>query len=297
MINRSIAFTLLALTLFTAHTAACQKDAKKSDFHVPAGFDIPAAMQSLFGNYDAKTGTSRYDIPQSTIYNLKGSGFEIGDDIAVSPLWASSAMEDGKQKVVLVTYAVPIKEDGSPTDFECHLCSPLIGAAVFAKNGGQWSVESSRTVVTRGGGYGDPASDIRIIPIGPRRIGIEITAGDLGQGITTSIKAILVPWKGKINEALRTVTEDDNKEAACGSDSDSLPCYFYRKSLIFVTGINKDYFDVVMKLSGTELTDHEPYKAKPVHGFARLSFVDGAYKTIERSGNRTHLEKVIETIQ
>src|ERR1700721_3284056 len=100
MINRSITFAFLAIALVTAHRAVCQKDTKKSDFHVPAGFDIPAAMRSLFGNYEPKTDSSRYNIPQSTIYSLKGSSFEIGDDILVRPLGASTAIDDGNGKVV-----------------------------------------------------------------------------------------------------------------------------------------------------------------------------------------------------
>lgn len=296
MIERSIAFIVLA-ALLTAFSAKSQEHTQKSSLHAPPGFDIPAAMQSLFGNYDPKTDSSRYVIPQSTVYSIKGSGFEIGDDILVSPLWASAAIEDGKQKVVLVTYAVPAKEGNSPNNFECHLCAPLVGAAIFAKVDEKWGIESSRTVITQGGGYGAPPSDIRIIHIGPQRIGIEFTDGDLGQGITTSIKFILVPWKGQINEALRTVTENDNKEADCGSDTDSLPCYSNRKSIVFVRGTNPDYFDIAMKLSGTELMDHEPYKAKPIHGYARLSFVDGGYKTVKRIGNRTHLEEEIESVQ
>ena len=91
MIKRSIANTLLAAAFFTAQAVASQKDAQKSSLDAPPGVDIPTAMQSLFGNYDPKTDSSRYSIPQSTVYNLKGSSFKIGDDILVYPLCVTGA--------------------------------------------------------------------------------------------------------------------------------------------------------------------------------------------------------------
>ena len=293
MTKRPIALVLAILWLAASRPAASQESPSKSLLKVPHGFDIPAAMQSLFGNYDPKAEIAHYDIPQSTVYSLKGSSFEIGDDILVHPLWASAANEDGKDKVVFVFYSLPARDDGSPANFECHACTPLIGAAIFVKDGAQWRIESSRTVVTRSGGFGYPPTEIRIITIGPKRIGIEITDGDTGGGETTDTKSILVPWNGKINEALFTVISDDNK-GDCGKDADNGPCYANRKSLSFVPGANPEYFDVLLRLSGTDMTDQEPYRRKIVHGYERFSFANGSYKTIKKTGEKISAERFME---
>jgi hypothetical protein len=296
MRNRYIVLLISALTIASLSLHA-QAAKSKSTPHLPASFDLGSAMSTLFDNFDPKTESSQSSIPQNTVFDLKGSGFKIGDEIVVQPLWASTVVENGKHKVVFLTYSVPKSRYGhGATDlnnFECHACAPLIGAAIFVRIGDRWQVESSRAVVSRGGGWGDPPSDFRIIAIGPHRIGIEISDGDTGGGETTTVKTIVVPWKGKVNEALRYETTNDNK-GDCGIEKDELPCYSNRKRLSFIPKANHDYFDILLTLSGTDMTEVEPYRAKVVRGLERLTFEDGYYRTKERVDDRTSVEQFIE---
>src|SRR5271170_4737521 len=121
----------------------------KPAFSVPTDFQINSAMWSLFGNFDRKTKSSQFEIPQDTELDLKGSAFTIGDAIVVMPLWASIAVENRKHKVVLLTYAVPKSSYGhaeaDPNNFECHACAPLIGVAIFVYKDHRWQIESLRT--------------------------------------------------------------------------------------------------------------------------------------------------------
>jgi len=255
-------------------------------------------MTLLFDNYNPKTKSSQYDIPQTTLLDLKGSGFEIGDDIVVQPLWTYAITEGGKRKIAFLTFAVPKSSVGlaetDPRSFECHACAPLIGAAIFVREGDRWQVESSRTVVSRGGGFGSPPADFQIIVIGPHKIGIEVSDGDTGGGETTISKVIMVPWKGKVNEALRYVAADNNK-GDCGTEKDELPCYANHKRLSFVPRANHDYFDVLLTLSGTDMTEVAPYRARAVHGLERFTLEDGSYRTKERVGDNTSVERYIES--
>jgi hypothetical protein len=253
----------------------------------PAGFSIRAAMVTLFGNFNSKSGASEYDIPQTTTYDLNGSGLKIGDEIVVRPLRVLEAWEDGTHKMILLTYSRP-KDGGS---FDCHACAPLIGVAVFVRNGPQWKVESSRAVVTRGGSFGIPTKVFRVVQLGPRRIGIEMTDSYMGGGETEDSMAILVAWGGKVNEALGSFTHDDNK-GDCGG-SDMLPCYVIRKKVSYVPGENKDYFDIAFELSGTELTDTTPCRTKMVRGTERFVFIDGFYKIKTRTGDTASLDQWI----
>lgn len=264
----------------------------------PTGFDVSAAMSELFGNFDSSKQLAIYDVPQSTTLDLRGSSFERGDEIEVRPFWVSSTQEGNTRKVVLLTYAVPLTKDHSPAfqedePFSCHACAPLVGAAVFVESASGWKVESSRAVVTRSGGWGRPPESIRIVDVGPRRIGIEITDTDTGQGETTSSKTLLVPWEGKINEALVRVVADDDK-GMCGRDAEAIPCYRNRKKLEFVSGKNPDYYDVVVTLSGTDTTDSDPIVTKRIHGTERLSFASGRYKTESKEGDTTSVERAIQ---
>jgi hypothetical protein len=143
------------------------------------------------------------------------------------------------------------------------------------------------------GGLGDPPADFRIIRIGPQQIGIEIREGSDKGGENTDWRELLVPWNGKVNKALGIVTADNNR-GNCGEE-DELACYSNRKTISLVHGANIDYFDIALTLSGTDLMDKEPYKPLAVHGYERLSFQDGFYKTVKRSGDRTTLEAEVET--
>lgn len=249
------------------------------------GFDLPTAMRALFGNYDPATGSSTYDVPQSNQIDL--ASFHRGDKIAVRPFWIGITSENGTRKVVLLFYSVPLEEfQSAPAGqrrFDCHACVPLVGAAVFLHTGGQWAVESSRTAVSRAGGWGQPPGRVRIINIGPRHIGIEMIDSDSSQGQTTETVRLLIPWREKINEALsRTIADDD--KGICG-DHDSLPCYANRVRLKFVPGANPDYYDLTLTRSGTDMTEGAKPRIKLVHGLEKLYFKDGSYVMTEKHGD------------
>jgi hypothetical protein len=253
-------------------------------------------MSLLFGNYDSTRQLATYDVPQTTDVDLRGSSFERGDDIEVRPFGILSVQESGVPKIILLTYAVPLADDFEPVvpgdeSFSCHACAPLIGAAVFVKSETGWKVESSRAAVMRGGGWGQPPGPIRAVHIGPQRVGIEITDTHTGQGETTSFKSVLVPWNGKVNEALARVVSADDK-GDCGKNSRL--CYTNHKKLEFVPGKNPDYYDVVLTLSGTDMTDSEPAVTKRVHASERLEFANGKYLTVSKQGDVTSVERVIE---
>jgi hypothetical protein len=286
------------LIIFASILPLCaQLKRAKSDLAVPTDFKIDSAMFALFGNYDPKADSSRFVIPQGFTFDFKGSQFEIGDEIVQVPFWASTVVEDGIRKVVFLTYAVPKESfgraDNDLKSFTCEACAPLIGAAVFARRGEKWEIEASSPVATRAGGLGDSPADIRIVRIGPQRIGIEVREASSKGGENTDWREILVPWKGGVNVALGIVTADNNR-GNCGVE-DELSCYSNRKKMYFIQGTNFDYFDITLALSGTDLMDKEPYKPYSVHGFERLSFQSGFYRTVKRSGDRTTLETEIET--
>lgn len=259
------------------------------NIQVPTGFDLPAAMSLLFGNYNAMTSTSSYTIPQTTALDLKGSFFKIGDKTIVRPSWVSSVEEGGKRKIVVLTYAVPDQEpitpsNETPDSFDCPPCSPLMGVAIFVHDRDAWKIESSNTMVSPLGGFGQPLKYVKIVKIGLHRIGIEFFDGSIGQGETTLSKWLLVPWKNGVNIALTRVISDDNR-GGCGKYAGGLPCYANKRSLVFIPGSNPEYYDIVLTLTGTDLSDGKPLRLKKVNGFEKLSFIDGIYKTVQKTGD------------
>ncbi len=282
-LHRGLLFSILAIVL-CAHSLSAYAATTTA---APSGFSVGAAMTVLFGNFSPKTKASEYDIPQTAAPDLKSPWFSAGDELVVRPLRVLEAKEDGKRKIILLTFAVP-KARGA---FDCHACAPFIGAAVFVHDGQHWKVESSRTVITQGGGFGYPPKDFRVLQVGPRRIGIEMTDRYEGQGEATKAITILVPWNGKVNEALRFITHDDDR-GACGLPG-GLPCYSNQKGFLVAATKNKDYFDIALNLSGTDMTNGLPYKQRIVHGTELFEWTEGFYKLKTRTGDTTSAERFI----
>ena len=250
-------------------------------------------MRAVYSNFDPKTNSSTFEVPQNAI--LDGSFFHLGDEVVAQPLRTLAMIEDGKHKTILLTSAVPKASFGVPdrlNTFDCHGCAPIIGAAVFVLDPAGWRMESSNIVAADGGGFGHPPAEFRIVAIGQHRIGIEMTDGYEGQGEETTSKLILVPWNGKVNPALRYVT-NNNDRGACNLGADSLPCYSNGRRLQFVTGTDPNYYDILLTLSGSDLTEAPPFRSKAVRGSQRLTFVDGNYKVERRVGATTSLERLI----
>jgi hypothetical protein len=257
---------------------------------VPADFDVSSAMTALFDNFNQTLGYSTYDVPQSTTVDLHGSSFERGDDVAVYPYWAASGVDNGKEKVFLLTYAVPIGENGrvgfeGDLPFECHACWVLVGAAVFVKTENEWHVESSRTAVTGGGGWGEPPAKAELVHVGPRRLGIEIIDENGGGGETTAEAKLVIPWGGKVNEALATPILEE-AEGACGPNPNKeVQCAAYKRKLEFIPGKNPDYYDVLLSLRGFGEESERSRRPRRLRGSERLEFVGGVYEKLYRVGD------------
>jgi hypothetical protein len=280
--------TVLAGLLLGAVYGSSSVAQTKHAIRPAARFDTGDAMASLFGNFDSKTGASQANISQATADRLKDQNFESGAEIFVRPLRVIEAKEDGRQKFILLTYSVP----KVTWNFDCHACRPYIGEAVFVRDGQRWNVESSGDMITEAGGFGHPPHGFRVVQLGPRRIGLEMINGDGGQGETTILNALFVPWNGKVNEALHFFAHDDDLGGCV-----EIPCYSNHRTISFVSGANGDYFDIFLALSGTDMTDQIPYRRKPVHGVERFAFSHGFYKSQSRTGDTTSLERSVQEEQ
>jgi hypothetical protein len=265
------------------------------DGHAP--FDESEGMRTLFGNYEPRSGTARSTVPNDRTFDLNGSGFEAGDELVVRPFWRSAYKAGGVQKMVLLTYAVPFDPDWKPIvaghqPFDCHACAPLIGVAIFAWSNMKWSLEASRSLVTRAGSLGLPPSAVRLVKIGRDRTGVELTDVYEGQGTTTTSKQIVALPGSRVSKVLNLlVAEDDHGGCDSRQPSDEPSCYSYRKSITFRQGANADYYDIYAVLRGTDYGDD--LSVHKVSGVEIFRFSDGGYKCISRRGSVTSTEQAI----
>jgi hypothetical protein len=231
---------------------------------VPAGFDIALAMNALYGNYDAASGTSSSTAPTT---GLDYTNFQPGQKETVKPYFA--AANPPTSEVFLATYAVP-----ATGDFDCHACAPLIGAAVFVKSGDSWKVEASEKTDLIFGQYAVPGT-AQLVQFGPNHAGIQLSNTDGGQGIMDTQVILLVAWNGGFSQAWSGLVSSDDS-MYCGPQTVS-PCFGYKVELKFEKGSNSEYDDLIATTSGTDLTDDTPPALKNMAGMQHLHFVDGKY--------------------
>ena len=230
---------------------------------VPADFSLPDAMKELYGNYDPARKSSIFKLTKT----FKGSFFDKPGKVEVQAFLAGGVADSGATKVFLLTFAVPAR---SPM-FQCHACAPVIGAAVFAKKSGAWSVECENKALSVLGNFGGPPN-AEIIRIGPDRGAFELDPGNTFQGETTAETLILLPWKGELSEAFSAKT-DWPEDTDCGDGMGG--CRDMSAKISFERGANTDYDDIVVKISATETDAHD--KEVQVHREQHWKFANGKY--------------------
>jgi hypothetical protein len=256
---------LLAAAIFACTVPSAQSQtAGPPPLQVPAGFDIAFAMNALYGNYDAASGTSSSTAPKT---GLDYTNFQPGQKETVKPFFAAANPPTGE--VFLATYAVP-----ATGDFDCHACAPLIGVAVFVKAGDSWKVVASEKTDLIFGQYAVPGT-AQLFQFGPHHTGIQLSDTDGGQGVMDTQVILLVAWNGGFSQAWSGLVSSDDS-MYCGPQTVS-PCFGYKVDLKFEKGSNPEYDDLIATTSGTDLTDATPPVLKNVAGVQHLHFADGKY--------------------
>lgn len=249
-------------------------------------FDIAQAMRMFYGNYEVKKQASLAKLPKEKS-SLPAAGEE---QMIVRMLFNSFNDDAGAQSLVLLTYAVPSSDE----TYYCHACAPIIGMAVFSQKGSRWTMDASNRVVTFAGEFGKPPTDIHLVQIGPHRQAVKVIDIGEGNGETTAVLQLLIPWKGTVNLGLERVIADDNK-GGCDLEG-GLACYANHRTLTFIRKDHDECYELELKLTGTDLllSNTTPQtKARKVHGLERFRFDDGKYTRVSTRGDATYLDDAV----
>jgi hypothetical protein len=267
---------IFAILLLSAALMGCRE--KRPEQAPPSEvFDTQVAMRTMFGNFDPVIKSSLSQVPAGAA--TSSSNFVVNDAIRVRPFFVQELNEKGVRKVYLLTWAKPA---GQP--FDCKGCAPLISAAVFIRDSEGWKPESIGRGILAYGDFGKPPEG-SLIEIGPQTHAFLLRVTSVQERTTTG-EALLVPWKGAVQEAMRTVVADSN-QGNCGG---AYPCYSNTRELKLVTGTDPQYSDIVLTLTGTDMPTSPPYKLRPVSGTDRLHFQDGKYVHVERQSDTISAE-------
>jgi hypothetical protein len=250
----------------------------------PESFDVARAMSLLYGNYDSDKRISVISFSDQDPVRTRG------EPMIVRPLFHSFGSDGGRRIFVLLTYAVPQNDE----QYYCHSCAPTIGMAVFCQSGAKWVITASNRAVTSAGEFGKPPADIELVQIGANRQGVKIIDIGKGNGENTSVLQLLTPWNSTVRVALERIIADDNK-GMCDGEAGP-PCYANHRTIAFRPEANGDYFELQLRLDGTDLQrsdDRDKSGVRRVHGVEILRFDQGEYKQISREGDLTAIDYVV----
>jgi hypothetical protein len=246
-------------------------------------FDVAQAMRMFYGNYDVRRRTSITHLPKDTT-SLPGPGDE---QMTVRVLFHSFVDAPVARSFFLVTYALPAKDDS----YGCHVCAPVIGISTFSWSEGKWTMDASNRAVTLAGEWGKPPQQIELVQIGSHRMAVKTIDVAKGNGETTTALDILVPWNHTVNLGLQRIIADDNKSMC---DPAGLPCYQNRRTMSFIPHEVSEYFDIELKLTGTDLLLSNPHgRRRKVSGLEIFSLDNGTYRPVSQDGDRTYLDEAV----
>jgi hypothetical protein len=279
---RSNLFLSVFFVAFTLVPGCNKQQAHSSPL---TGFEVAQAMKMFYGNYDPVKQSS-------TVTFTKTERVRTSEEpMTVRPLFHTLSGDAAAPNFVLLTYAVPTSDE----KYYCHACAPTIGMAVFSEKATGWTVTSSNRAVTDAGEFGKPPTDIGLVQIGTNHQAVEIIDVGGGNGETTAVLLILIPWNGTVSVGLERLSADDDA-GMCDSDVSSLPCYSNHRSVAFLPDGKKEYFDLQLKLSGTDLPLSEgkhSNRARVVLGEENLRFENGKYVQMSRQGDLTYVDRIV----
>lgn len=293
--SRPIAASAAALLLL----GGCQR--KPAPVEAPRPFVLADAMQHWYGRYDPVTQTARANLPDRPAVDLSGSWFAPKDPVDIVVIFDTGYLQAGHPRHVVVTAAVPHRSDkpGRPGDdlFNCLMCRPVIGMAVFTRRLNTWLLEDENDAVDLAGSRGLPPS-IKLVTLGTDLHGIRLESHTEASDFSSTTMSLLVPWQEDVVRAFTGEIAYSNRNA-CGPDSPLRdPCYARQRTDTFEAVPGQDYEDLVLTGSGTqpppETESRKPAKstrsrgkqqpepptipaAIPYTSVERLRFRDGKY--------------------
>jgi hypothetical protein len=247
--SRPIAASAAALLLL----GGCQR--KPAPVEAPRAFVLADAMQHWYGRYDPATQTARANLPDHPAVDLSGSWFAPKDPVDIVVIFDIGYLQAGHPRHVVVTAAVPHRSDkpGRPGDdrFNCLMCRPVIGMAVFTRRLNTWLLEDEDDAVDLAGSRGLPPS-IKLVTLGTDLHGIRLESHTETSDFSSTTMSLLVPWQEDVVRAFTGETAYSNRNA-CGPDSPLRdPCYAWQRTDTLEAVPGQDYGDLILTGSGTQ---------------------------------------------
>lgn len=256
----SLLLLFIALPVCASAQGGQRPPARRNAAAAAAGEAV--IMRMMYGNYDPRTKTSRWDKPTKAALEMLSQ--------SAGPLYSQMGgafpfQQEGEKKLLFVTWSVP-------RNYDCHGCGALISVAVFSQAAGKWKLETTEAALTTSGAWGKPG-EFKLEQIGPERHALVVSSGFTGQGETTEAAFFYAREGAKFKQILALDIHSDN---GGNCDPPGRPCYDFNSTYEFKPGGTEPYYNLIVSSTGTKLNDKG--KVAPIRKRQIYVFKDGEYK-------------------
>lgn len=197
----------------------------------------------------------------------------------VKPVWTLCPYQwhpfrqQGKERAYLLLKAEPAGDNGN----DCHMCSPMLGAAIFEKRPTGWSLVRQQRDLAPGLGTFGQLAPAKLVALSPDRHGIQVSSGYTGMGINTLRQVLFVENGQGLAEVWNELTDSDNRGIG-----PSLPKYRFTSRLSFVPVKGQVWPELHQIVSGTALKEVQGrQRAVSVAGTRIFRFDGKRYRPIK----------------
>lgn len=222
---------------------------------------------------NASSGPDTPDEPVFTLTDAEILSSIYADGLAeennvITIVTNESYAEDGIAKRFIITQITP------RGDFDCRLCYPDVGAAVFAKIDGTWQLESVAPHMGQFGMWGSLYKG-ELVEIGRDRYGMlfDTHFGGGAMGFFTTGQALMYPVDGTVEFIFNALTSESTTPFC---ENDPTGCYEWEAEFDIVPNPSRRFHDIVLESEGTrrveETGEIEPFSEKVAYRFNGIRY-------------------------
>lgn len=165
-----------------------------------------------------------------------------GSRAHVEPLFDASFQEGGSTKHVVIATLTPRPK----REFNCHACSPILGGAVFRRDGDAWVRESTGELIQLSSAWN---ATLKLIQVGPDRHALLHQVDDIHGGSETRQATLIFGVGGELAVRFRA-----DGFVAPGPGACALPEQHLRVKAVADESREQEYFDLMVDAKWNEAT-------------------------------------------
>lgn len=233
-------------------------------------FDAAKALRAVYGTYNAEQKRAQWKPTKEELNRF--SFYNNIQTLYSRAYFTKPFQQNGVERYFVITRTAPAKAD-------CEDCVPVLGGAVFTKNGEEWALDAQSKMITRTGSHGELSAG-RLVKLGANKYGVLFHWKAISEGVAEEGDMLITETKSGLKEVFSMITGGDNKKHCdeIGAYADEGACWAYRSKLEFVPNASSSFYDLRISSEGTKQV--EDNDIIPVRETKRFVYSETGYRPV-----------------